>query len=69
VARALVQPWTEHRVHDDDDALITYASALRRAAAGQPDDSPYVALAASAARVTAEILGRRDASTARGRSA
>ncbi len=69
VARALEQPWTADGVPDDDEAVITYASALRRATAGQPDDSPYVALARSAAQVTAEILGRRDSSTARSRFA
>ncbi len=69
IARALEQPWAVDTVPDADEAVITYASALRRATGGQPDDSPYVALARSAALVAAEILGRRDSSTARSRSA
>jgi hypothetical protein len=65
ITRALEQPWVADGVPDDGDGIITYATALRRASEGQPDDSPYVALARSAAMVAAEILGHRDSATTR----
>jgi hypothetical protein len=65
IARALEEPWNMGDVPDDDNDLITYASALRRATGGQPDESPYLALAHSAAKLAVEILGHRDSSTAR----
>jgi len=69
ISRALEQRWTADDVPDEDEEIERYASDLRRAISGQPDDSPFVALADSAERVTAEILDHRGTSTARRRSA
>jgi hypothetical protein len=63
VSRALDQGQDGRPLPDQDNEIITYATALRRATEGQPDDSPYVALAQSAARVLAESLGHRRSST------
>jgi hypothetical protein len=65
IARALEEPSNLDDVPDDDNDFLTYATALRRATGGQPDESPYLALARSAAKLAAEILGNRDSSTAR----
>jgi hypothetical protein len=65
MARALEEPWNIDDVPGDDNDFITYASALRRATGGQPEESPYLALAHSAAKLAVEILGHRDSSTAR----
>ncbi|HXQ44557.1 MAG TPA: hypothetical protein VN816_07945 [Acidimicrobiales bacterium] len=68
IARALEQSWTLETVHDDHD-VMAYASALGAVTGNQPDDSPYVALAHSAAAFAAGILDHRRSPVRRRRSA
>jgi hypothetical protein len=71
VARALTRSWTVDAVVDDDEDededVVRYASDLGRVTEGQPDDSPYVALARSAAAIADEILDHRGTSMPRRR--
>ncbi len=64
-----IPPWTAVVVIPDDDAIIGYTSELSTATDGQPGDSPYVALAASAVRWAAHILDHRVSSVAHPRRA
>ncbi len=59
VARALARSWAVDAVDDHDGDVVRYASDLGRVTEGQPDDSPYVALARSAAVIADEILDHR----------
>jgi hypothetical protein len=59
VARTLGNLWIPDDVPDADDAVATYGAALGRVTSGQPGYSPYVALAQSAARYSAQILNHR----------
>jgi hypothetical protein len=65
ITRALDTPWLAADVPDGDGDVSTYASLLDTATAGQPEYSPYVALARSATKFTAEILDHRGSSTSR----
>jgi hypothetical protein len=59
VTVALEQPWHAAQVSDDEQDLVTYASALTTATAGLPDDSPALGLARSATEVVTEVLSCR----------
>jgi hypothetical protein len=65
ITQALSTFWNADDVPDDDGDIIGYATSLDSATAGQPDHSPYVALAKSAGTVVAEMLDGRGSSTRR----
>jgi len=60
ISRALDGDGGDVESGNRDNELLTYATALRRATAGEPRHSPHVALAHSAARVAADILSQRE---------
>jgi hypothetical protein len=62
-------PWTADAVTDDDETIIGYASDLTTATDGHPEDSPYVALAATAVHWATGILDHRGSSVAHRRRA
>ena len=68
IIRALEQPWNPGIVSDDDGAIARYASGLSAATTGQPDASPYVALATSADHLADELLDVRGSALARRRA-
>ena len=55
VVRALGAPWVDEPEEVDDD-VVAYAGRLAMSAVGQPEYSPYVALARSAAKLAASVL-------------
>jgi hypothetical protein len=59
INRALDRSWAADAVADDDAGIVLYAWELSTRTAGQPPESPYAALAESAARMVAEILDHR----------
>ena len=59
VAGALREPWTDVD-GADEEAVAAYAGRLARSTVGQPDFSPYVSLARSAARFAASVMATRD---------
>lgn len=59
VTGVLQNLWMAEDVPDADDDIVRYVSALDAVTAGQPEYSPYVALAQSAAQVHAEIRNHR----------
>jgi hypothetical protein len=67
IARGLEQSWTAADVPDSDDDIIAYASDLTTVTTGQPDSSPFLGLARSAAVLAEEILADRGASVAQRR--
>jgi hypothetical protein len=67
IIRALEQPWNAAIVSDDDEDIARYASDLRAATAGQPDTSPFVALALSADDMADELFDLRGSTLARRR--
>ena len=67
VIRTLQCAWYPDEVPEQDSEVAAYATRLAAVTAGQPGYSPYVALARSGARVSAEVLSSRglpDAATA-----
>jgi hypothetical protein len=59
VARALREPWVDEPAEVDDD-VVAYAGRLAMSTVGQPEYSPYVALARSAAKLAASVLRAAD---------
>jgi len=65
VTGVLQNLWIAEDVPDPDDDISRYVSSLDAVTAGQPEYSPYVALAQSAAQVQAEIRNHRGAPSLR----
>ncbi|HXX88854.1 MAG TPA: hypothetical protein VEI83_01365 [Acidimicrobiales bacterium] len=55
VARAIREPWVDEPGEVDDD-VASYAGRLGMCIVGQPEYSPYVALARSAAKLAASTM-------------
>jgi hypothetical protein len=60
VVRALRAPWVDEPEEVDDD-VVAYAGRLAMSTVGQPEYSPHVALARSAAQLAASVLRAADA--------